>query len=58
MSDENVLTKEIAEQFADDEDAVDLTEFTVIEDAAAASLGKHEGTFRCPHCDHSKTETR
>ena len=43
VSDENVLTKEIAEQFADDEDAVDITEFTVIEDAAAESLSKVEG---------------
>ena len=43
MSDENVLTKEIAEQFLADEDSVDLSEFTMIEDAAAESLNKHEG---------------
>ena len=34
MSDEKVLTKEIAEQFLADEDSVDLSEFTTIEDAA------------------------
>ena len=46
MSDENVLTKEIAEQFLTDEDSVDLDyEFTTIEDAAAESLSKHEGSL-------------
>jgi SAM-dependent methyltransferase len=45
MSEENVLTKEIAEQFVADEDSVDLEEFTAIEDAAAESLSKHEGTL-------------
>ena len=39
MSDEKVLTKEIAEQFLADEDSVDLSEFTTIEDAAI--LRKH-----------------
>lgn len=43
MSDENVLTKEIAEPFLTDEDSVDLDyEFTTIEDAAAETLTKHE----------------
>jgi hypothetical protein len=42
MSDEKVLTKEIAEQFLAD-DSVDLDEFTAIEDEAAESLSKHEG---------------
>ncbi len=45
MSDENVLTKEIAEQFLTDEDSVDLSEFTAIEDAAAESLSKHAGVL-------------
>ena len=43
MSDGKVLTREIAEQFLADEDAVDLCVFTHIEDAAAESLSKHEG---------------
>ena len=43
MSDEKVLTKEIAEQFLADDDSVDLREFTTIEDAAAESLSKYEG---------------
>ena len=43
MSDEKVLTKEIAEQFLADEDSVDLDEFKAIEDDAAESLGKHRG---------------
>jgi hypothetical protein len=38
MSDEKVLTKEIAEQFLADEDSVDLSEFTAIEDEAAEVL--------------------
>ena len=42
MSEEKVLTKEIAEQFLADEDSVDLSEFTTIEEAAAESLSKHE----------------
>ncbi len=44
MSNDKVLTKNIAKQFLEDEDsAVDLGEFTAIEDAAAKSLSKHEG---------------
>ena len=42
MSGEKMLTKEIAEQYLADEDSVDLSEFTAIEDAAAESLSKHE----------------
>ncbi len=42
MSDEKVLTKEIAEQFLADEDSVDLSEFTAIEDDAAEVIAKHE----------------
>ena len=38
MTGEKILTKEIAEQFLKDEDSVDLTEFTSIEDAAAEIL--------------------
>ena len=40
---EKVLTREIAEQYIADDDSVDLSEFTRIEDAAAQSLAKHEG---------------
>ena len=43
MSDEKVLTKEIAEQFLADEDSVDLSEFTAIEDDAAKRLGDFDG---------------
>jgi len=42
---ENVLTKEIAEQFLADEDSVDLSEFTELDDDAAESLGKHTGDY-------------
>jgi hypothetical protein len=35
---ENVLTKEIAEQFLADEESVDLSEFTELDDEAASSL--------------------
>ena len=42
MSDEKVLTKEIAEQFLAYDDSVDLDDFTTIEDTAAESLSKHE----------------
>ena len=42
MSEEKVLTKEIAEQFLVDVDSVDLTGFTAIEDDAAESLNKRE----------------
>jgi hypothetical protein len=43
MSDENVLTKEIVEQYLKDEDAVDLKAFTAIEADAAETLSKHGG---------------
>lgn len=43
MSNEIVLTKEIADQFVADDDSVDLSAFTAFEDAAAESLSKHEG---------------
>ena len=45
MSDEKVLTKEIAEQFLVDEYSVDLCEFTAIDDDAAKSLSKHQGSL-------------
>ena len=41
-SNEKILTKEIAEQFLENANSVDLSEFTAIENAAAASLSKHE----------------
>ena len=40
---ENVLTKEIAEQFLADDASVDLFEFTELDDVAAESLSKDEG---------------
>jgi hypothetical protein len=40
-----VLTKEIAEQFLADEDSVDLSEFTAIEDEAAEVLGGYKGSL-------------
>jgi hypothetical protein len=43
MGDKKVLTKEIAEKFLADEESVDLSEFTAIEDEAAKSLSKHKG---------------
>ena len=43
MSDEKVLTKEITQYFLEDEDSVDPSEFTMVADAAAESLSKHEG---------------
>ena len=43
MSDENVLTKEIAEQFLADIFSVEIGDFQAIEDAAAESLRMHEG---------------
>ena len=45
MSDENVLTKEIAEQFLADEYTHCLSVFTTIDDAAAENLSKHKGDF-------------
>ena len=43
MSKKKVLTKEIAEEFLEDEGSVNLEEFTAIEDEAAESLSKHKG---------------
>ena len=43
MKNSKILTTEIAERFLDDNDSVDLSEFTSIEDAAAQALAKHEG---------------
>ena len=43
MSNEKILTKEIAEQFLENVNSVELSEFTAIEDEAAESLSKHEG---------------
>ena len=43
MTEENILTKEIAEQFLEDEDSVDEAEFEAIEDAAAESVSKCAG---------------
>jgi len=46
MSDEKVLTKEIAEQFSADEGDMELSEFTAIEDEAAECLvGMHCGAL-------------
>ena len=38
-----VLTKEIAEEFLEDSESVDLYHFTHIDDAAAESLSSYEG---------------
>ena len=46
MKNSKILTTEIAERFLDDNDSVDLSEFTSIEDAAAQALAKHEGSLR------------
>ena len=43
MSNEKVLTKEIAEQFLKNVNSVKLSEFTAVEDEAAESLSKYEG---------------
>ena len=43
MSHDNVLTKEIATQFLDDEDSVDLADFVAIDDEAAEVLAAREG---------------
>jgi len=43
MSNERVLTSEIAEQFLANEDPVDLAEFTAIELPAATCLSLHDG---------------
>ncbi len=42
MSEERVLTKEIAERFLHDEGSVDLGEYTYLEVAAAEALSGHE----------------
>ena len=42
---EKRLTKEIAEQFLADDESVDLSEFTEVDDDAAESLSKHEGSL-------------
>ena len=42
MSEERVLTKEIAERFLHDEESVDLGEYTYVELAAAEVLSGHE----------------
>ena len=47
MSDEQVLTKDIAEQFMVDVDSMYFNEFTTIEDAAAESLSKHQHVGIC-----------
>ena len=48
-SEEQVLTKEIAEQFLANDNSVDLSEFTKIEEAAAESLSKYQAalSLRC-----------
>jgi predicted DNA-binding WGR domain protein len=43
MSQQNVITQAIAEKFLKDEDSVDLTGFTSIEDDAAQALAQHKG---------------
>jgi hypothetical protein len=43
MRNEKVLTKEIAEQFLENVNSVELSEFTAIEDEAAESLSKCRG---------------
>ena len=45
MSNEKVLTKEIAKQFLENVNSVKLSEFTAIEDEAAESLSKHKGNL-------------
>ena len=40
---EKRLTRQIAEQFLADDESVDLSEFTEVDDDAAESLSKHEG---------------
>ena len=44
--DVKMLTKDIAKQFAADNNSVDLVRFATIENAAAESLGTHEGHLR------------
>ena len=40
---EKRLTKEIAEQFLADDESVDLSEFTEVDDGAAENLSRHRG---------------
>jgi formylglycine-generating enzyme required for sulfatase activity len=54
MSDESLLTKEIAEQFLADPDSVNLSEFTAIEDAAAEMLLEHDGELSLDGLSHVK----
>ena len=43
MSEEDILTCEIAEAFVADENSVTLSQYAGIEDSAAESLSKHVG---------------
>ena len=43
MTDDQLLTKEIAEQFLTNELSVNLCKFIAIEDATAEALAKHNG---------------
>tara|TARA_Y100001978_G_C23579109_1_gene378042 strand:+ start:143 stop:397 length:255 start_codon:yes stop_codon:yes gene_type:complete len=57
MSEEKVLTKEIAEQFIADPVLGGLDQYTVIVDAAAESLSRHKGeTVEDALCLESLTE--
>ena len=47
MSDENLLTKEIAEQFLADAGSVDLDDFTAVTEEAARILVGYEGLRLC-----------
>ena len=42
MSEKKILTKEIAEQFIADEDSVDLSKYTSLEEEAAIALSKSD----------------
>jgi hypothetical protein len=57
MSDEKVLTKEIAEQFLADEESVDLSEFTAIEDEAAESISRSSNREKYLHLSSIKCVT-
>ena len=43
MSEEKILTKKIAEQFLDDHESIELSNFVKIEDSAAKSFSKFKG---------------
>ena len=43
MSEEKVLTKEIAEQFLAEEDSVDLSVYSEFEDSAIEALSNYDG---------------